>query len=55
MALKRIVYRRIRFPGKPKRINVAVRTFVPPVVTGRIFKLAGEGGGLVGPSRGLAG
>lgn len=26
-----------------------------PVVTGRIFKLAGEGGGLAGPSRGLAG
>lgn len=32
-----------------------IATFKKQVATGRIFKLAGEGGGLVGPSRGLVG
>lgn len=28
--LKRPSYQRVRYPGKPKRINVAVLEYVPP-------------------------
>lgn len=41
MALKRIVYRSVSFPGKVRRSNIAVQTTAPPVVTVRNYYSGG--------------